>query len=130
MTLDDGEWRPQVMGDDVQGNGTSGKRCAGDYAIAWSVAMPLPSGLLRECARYAGSHIWCEDDAVVLASETIAALHSVKAGQHVLKLPSPRPVWDLRDGRKLGDALTEIEMAITPPETRLYYLGREDPFGE
>ena len=117
------------FGRGAAGNGRTGTRGAGDYAIAWTVAMPLPAALLREFARYAGSHVWCEDDAVVLASETVAALHSVKAGRHVLKLPSPRPVWDLLDGRKRGDALDAIEFDIAAPETRLFYFGGENPFG-
>lgn len=100
-----------------------------DYALLWTVAMPLPANLLRECARYAGSHIWCEEDDVVLASDTIAALHSVKSGPRSLRLPSPRPVWDLLSGNKLGNALSQIEMNITAPETRLFYLGDKDPFG-
>jgi hypothetical protein len=94
-----------------------------DYKMVWSVAMPLPANLLRECCRYAGSHIWCEEDDVVLASETMAAIHSVKAGPRTLHLPSPRPVWDLLTGEKLGGGLSRIEMEISPPETRLFYFG-------
>jgi hypothetical protein len=109
------------------GNGVSGPRGAGDSAVVWSVAAPLPANLLRECARYGGSHVWCEDDDVVLASETVAALHSVKAGARTLRLPSPRPVWDLLSGQKLGDALRQIEVEITPPETRVLYFGEEAP---
>jgi len=91
-----------------------------DSKMIWTVAMPLPANLLRECCRYAGGHIWCEEDDVVLASETVVALHSVKAGPRTLCLPTPRPVWDLLSGEKLGDALTRIEMVVTPPETRLF----------
>lgn len=98
-----------------------------DCKLVWSVAVPLPGNLLRECCRYAGSHIWCEEDDVVLASETVAALHSVKAGPRTLRLPTARPVWDLLSGRKLGDALTGIDMVVTPPETRLFYFGDSSP---
>ena len=85
----------QEYGRGAAGNGLPGARGADDYAALWSIAMPLPANLLRECARYAGGHIWCEDEAVVLASDTIAALHSVKAGPHTLHFPTPRPTWDL-----------------------------------
>lgn len=99
-----------------------------DCKLVWSVAMPLPANLLRECCRHAGSHIWCEDDDVVLASDTVAALHSVKAGPRTLRLPSPRPVWDLLSGEKLGDALDRIEIRVTPPETRLFFFGSDAPW--
>ncbi|HEY3415918.1 MAG TPA: beta-galactosidase, partial [Armatimonadota bacterium] len=52
-----------------------------EYQIAWSAAMPLPANLLRELARAGGCHVWCEEDDVILASDTIAAIHSVKAGK-------------------------------------------------
>jgi hypothetical protein len=98
------------------------------HRIAWSAAAPLPAALLRELARSGDCHIWCEDDDVVLASETVAALHSVKCGPRVLKLPSARPVWDLLTGEKLGGALAELPMYISPPETRAFYLAEEAPF--
>jgi len=94
-----------------------------DCRMVWSIAAPLPAALLRECCRYGGGHIWCEEDDVVLASETVAAIHSVKAGPRTLGLPSPRPVWDLLSGEKLGDALSQVDMMISPPETRLFYFG-------
>ena len=110
------------------GNGNNGQRGDADYAIVWSVAVPLPANLLRECARWAGSHIWCEEDDVIMASETVAAIHSVKSGPRKLLLPSARPVWDLLSGEKLGNSLTAIEIDVTAPETRLFYFGETDPF--
>ncbi len=103
-------------------------REAGTHRVAWSAAVPLPAALLRELGRAGGCHVWCEDDDVVLASETVAALHSVKRGARVLKLPSARPVWDLYKGEKLGEAVAEIPLQINPPETRVFYLGAEAPF--
>jgi hypothetical protein len=72
--------------------------------------------------------VWCEEDDVVLASDSFAALHSVKGGPRTLRFPSPRPVWDLLSREKLGDALDEVRMEITAPETRLFYCGDESPF--
>ena len=94
-----------------------------DCTMIWSVAAPLPAPLLRECCRQGGGHVWCEDDDVVLASDTVAALHSVKGGKRTLKFPSPRTVWDLLSGEKIGDDLDHVDMVITPPETRLFYFG-------
>ena len=97
------------------------------YWIAWSVAVPLPANLLRELARYGGCHVWCDDDDVVLASETVAAVHSVKAGPRVLDLPTERMVWDLINGECLGH-MRAIPMEITPPETRVFYFGDVSPY--
>ncbi len=118
------------FGAGAAGNGKPGGRGAGDYALVWSIAMPLPADLLRECARWSGSSVWCEEDDVVLASDTVAALHTVKPGRRTLRFPSPRPVWDLLSGKKLGDALSSVEMTLDAPETRLFYFGAENPFEE
>ncbi len=46
------------------GNGKAGDRGGDDYAVIWSIAMPMPANLLRSAARYAGSNIWCEENDV------------------------------------------------------------------
>jgi len=106
------------------------KSGGGDYCVAWSVAVPLPAPVLRELARYGGCHVWNEQDDVVLASDTVAALHSVKGGERVLKLPTPRPVWDLLTGKRLGGKMSEIAVQIRPPETRVFYFGEQSPYGQ
>jgi hypothetical protein len=98
------------------------------HRVAWSAAVPLPAALLRELARSGDCHIWCEEDDVIFASETVAALHSVRRGPRTLRLPTPRPVWDLVSGEKLGAGLTEIPLYLTPPETRVFYFGDSSPF--
>jgi hypothetical protein len=109
------------------GNGRPGARGANDYGVLWSCAMPLPSNLLRAACRYAGCHVWCEDDDVVYASDSMACLHSVKAGPRTLAFPGPRPVWDLVSGEKLGDALSSVSLTIAPPETRLFGFAAPEP---
>ncbi len=106
------------------GNGKSGRRGDGDYGVVWSVAMPIPSNLLRACARYAGSNIWSEDDDVVYASGSIAALHAVKGGPRTLRLPRRCRVTDAVTGKPVGKGpVGEIRFKITPPETRIFQLG-------
>ncbi|MHB9134458.1 MAG: hypothetical protein ACYDBB_25580 [Armatimonadota bacterium] len=100
----------------------------GTHKIAWSVAVPLPANLLRELARYGGCNVWCEEDDVILASDSIAAVHSVKAGSRTLHFPTPRTVWNLLTGEKLGDGLREITVHITPPQTSIFYFGEQSPF--
>jgi hypothetical protein len=100
----------------------------GTHKVAWSVSVPMPANLLRELARAGGCHVWCEEDDVILASDTVAAVHSVKAGPRTLKFPTSRTVWDLLTERKIGENLSEVTMNITPPETTIYYFGEQSPF--
>lgn len=105
------------------GNGQPGARGDGDYGVVWSVAMPLPANLLRACARYAGCNIWCEEDDVIYASDSLVALHSVKAGARTIRLPRACRVTDAVTDLPVGDgAIREISLRITPPETRIFRL--------
>jgi hypothetical protein len=105
------------------GNGKAGGRGPQDYSVVWSAAMPLPSALLRACARYAGSHIWCEEDDVVYASDSIACLHSVKAGPRVFRLPRACRVTDAVTRRPVGiGRIREIRFTVKPPLTRIFTL--------
>lgn len=110
------------MGRGAAGNGTPGARDADDYAVLWSSAMPLPASLLRAAARFAGSHIWCEEDDVIYASENLVALHSAKAGPRMLRLPRPCAVTDAIGGERLGQGVRDLKLSINPPETRLFEL--------
>ena len=105
------------------GNGKPGGRGAGDYAVVWSAALPLPGNLLRECARYAGGNIWCEEDDVVYACDSFVALHSVKRGVREINLPRPCRVTDAVSGRRIGKRKTmTIRVGVRPPETRAFVL--------
>lgn len=108
------------FGSGAAGNTAPGKRGPDDYAILWSFAAPLPANLLREAARYAGSHVWCEEDDVVYASDSFAALHSVKGGRRTLRLPRSARVTDAMTGERIGDAMTEVTFDVTPPATRMF----------
>jgi hypothetical protein len=105
------------------GNGRRGARGTGDYGVVWSVAVPLPAGLLRACARHAGSHIWCEEDDVIYASDSLVSIHSVKAGARTLRLPRACRVTDALSGRPVGKGkVREIRLRIAPPQTRIFTL--------
>jgi len=104
------------------GNGKAGKRGPGDYALLWTCAMPLPASLLRAAARYGGSHIWCEEDDVIYASDSLVALHSVKAGPRLIKLPRPCTVCEAVSGRKVGEDISQISVNINPPDTHIFTL--------
>ncbi len=94
-----------------------------DCRMVWSIAMPFPAPLLRELAREAGCHVWCERDDVVLASDTIAAVHTARPGPVTLSFPSPRPVWDLITGECLGKLLSQVTIDVKAPHTALFYTG-------
>jgi hypothetical protein len=93
----------------------------------WSVALPLSPEVLRECARYAGCHVWCEENDVIYASDTLAAIHSVKAGPRTLSLPRACNVRDAVTGRPVGKTpRTHIRLRMQSPQTRIFALEAGD----
>ncbi len=94
-----------------------------DCRIVWSCAMPLPSEVLRACARYAGCHVWCEEDDVVYASDTLVALHSVKSGPRTLRLPRACRVTDAVTGEvQAVGADRRLKLMVQAPETRVFLM--------
>ena len=86
--------------------------------------MPLPENLLRAVARHAGCHVWCEESDVIYASDSIAAIHSVKSGPRVLKLPGRFAVTDAVTGERIGRNVNAVPLCIKAPETRIFQLSR------
>ncbi len=111
------------------GRGGGHGKGAGDYASVFSCAVPLPETLIRELARYSGTHIYGESDDLVFADSCSLTIHSVRPGTRTFALPKSTPVWDVIDGQKLDDMTDRIEITVDPPQTRMFYLGAENPAG-
>ncbi|HEY3416541.1 MAG TPA: hypothetical protein VGM23_06635, partial [Armatimonadota bacterium] len=74
------------LGRGARGNG-GGKRGVGDYASVFSEAPLLPAELIRSIARYAGCHVFNEQNDVLYAGSGILAVHAAKPGTRHLRLP-------------------------------------------
>ena len=110
------------FGNGALGNGTDVVRGPDDYGVLWSCAMPLPSNLLRAACRYAGSHIWCEEDDVIYASDSLVSLHSVKSGPRTVYLPRPCALRDAMTWEIVGENLTEVTVDVDPPMTKIWVM--------
>lgn len=113
------------FGKGASANGRSGRRGPGDYAAVFSCAVPLPAELIRELARYSGTHVYSETDDLVFADSCSITVHSVRPGRRAVRLPRPTPVWDLIRGRKVSARTSSISFAVSPPQTNLYFLGAD-----
>jgi hypothetical protein len=112
------------FGRGAAGNGIPGPRGAGDYAVVFTAAVPLPAVLLRAFAAYSGTHVYSDsDDDLIFADESVLGIHSVRPGTRTFRLPRPVAVWDLIAYRKLHDCTDALVLQIDPPQTRLFFLG-------
>ncbi len=110
------------------GNGDDSPRGDGDYASVFSAAVPLPAELLRELARYSGTHVYGENDDLIFADSCSLTIHSVYPGRRSVKLPEKTTVWDVIANKKIGDNIDSIEFEVSPPQTNMFYLGVDNPF--
>ena len=104
------------------GAGTQGAFGPGDYAAVFSVAVRLPPELWRGIARYAGAHVYCDDNELVLADSSVVAMHSLKSGPKRLRLPGKHTVYDLVHDVEVASNTDEIVFQLHAPETRVFQL--------
>ncbi|MCY3021278.1 MAG: hypothetical protein NTW87_19870, partial [Planctomycetota bacterium] len=76
--------------------------------------------LLRNLARFAGAHVWCETNDVLYANRSLLCLHTASAGRKKIVLPAPAVVTDLWTGEKTPQPVTEIEADVARFRTRMW----------
>ena len=85
-------------------------------------AIQIPADLWRNIARYAGAHVYCESNDVLMANKYMVALHSLKGGEKRIVLPGTCRVRDVVSGKILSRETSEIIFQLDPPETRVFLL--------
>lgn len=95
---------------------------AGDYAAVFSTTAPLSGDLWRGIARFAGAHVYNEENDVLLASKHLVAVHAVKPGPRTIALPGRQRVTDLIDDRLVAEDTGQIALEISPPATHFFHV--------
>ncbi|HPD16787.1 MAG TPA: hypothetical protein PLE19_17710 [Planctomycetota bacterium] len=78
--------------------------------------------LLRNLARFAGAHVWCESDDVIYANRSLVCLHTASAGDKVIRLPRPAIATDLWTCERSPEPSETIRVAMPAYRTRLWRL--------
>jgi len=100
------------------------KRSAGDYASIFMTAVPLPANLWRNIARFAGAHVYCESNDVLMANGNVVAIHSLKSERKCIQLPGQYKVVDLIENKVLSNNASEITFNLKAPDTRVFHIAR------
>jgi hypothetical protein len=126
IALDNGKRRDGLVikeyGRGAIGNGQPGPRGPGDYAVVFSAAIPLPARLLRNVARYSGTHVYCETDDVIFADGATVAIHATAPGPRSILLPRRCDVIDVVTGAAAGKSIDTIRFDVKDPITRWFSL--------
>jgi hypothetical protein len=105
------------------GRGAGLGRGPGDWASVFTVAHGLPADLWRGLARWAGAHVWCESNDVIMADRSVVALHTLKPGPRTLRLPRRCDIVDVIADRSFAAAADSIVWtAPAGPDTRVFHL--------
>jgi hypothetical protein len=77
---------------------------------------------LREIAKYAGAHIYNNNDDVVYANKSYLCIHSDKPGKRTINLPTQANVYDLFDEDCKAEATTNFVIDLKGPDTKLFKI--------
>ncbi|HEY3418708.1 MAG TPA: hypothetical protein VGM23_17675, partial [Armatimonadota bacterium] len=89
----------------------------GNYRSIYSASPLLPADLLRNIARYAGCHVFTEENDVIMSGRGLITYHTAAPGSRTLKLPQPATVYDLFTGEMLGENTNAVVLPFTAPGT-------------
>jgi hypothetical protein len=96
--------------------------------VAWrSIYMALPyldTHTLRNIAKFAGVHVYCDDDIILNADNRFLMVHNGYGGERVvtLKLPEPRTVTDALSGKPVAENTTAFSLRIPECATEILRL--------
>jgi len=81
----------------------------------------VPADVLRNLAREAGVHIYCEAEEPLYANDRLIALHTITGGPRTIVLPKKcRRVTEVFSGRVVAENSDRFEDRLAPPCTVLY----------
>ncbi len=110
------------FGNGAAGNGNEGTRGPGDYAVVFTMAVPLPAELLRSLAAYGGACLWSDPGDVVAADSGMLAVHTVRQGTRQLRIPAISTITDAVTNEVIAENVDSFTIDIPSPGTRIFLL--------
>ncbi len=91
-----------------------------DWTSVFCGGLQVSTDVLREFARYAGAHIYCETNDVISASPGFISIHATTTGSKTLIFPEPVRLRDLISGEIVGPRNSKHTFSLQKGETRLF----------
>ncbi len=122
FAIDDPE--ATVLGTYPDGQPAFAARDLGEWRSVYCAVPRMTGELLRGVARYAGVHLYCDEDVVLDADNRMLMLHSGWDGDRTVPVALPRPmtVTDAWTGEVLAANADHLEVALPESTTRLLWL--------
>lgn len=82
----------------------------------------LCSDVMREIARYAGCHIYVENNDILYANKNYVVLHAAKSGDKTIMLPRPASAYEVYEEQYYSENSCEIKCTMLKGETKMFEL--------
>lgn len=82
----------------------------------------LNNKTLREIAKFAGCHIYNEEDDTLYANRNYLTIHSSKSERKHLKFPRPVTVTEVYENKTYAEGVTEVEFDMYMGETKMFRI--------
>jgi len=99
------------------------KECDGFTSVFYG-SKSIKHDELRELARFAGCHIWCESDDVTYIGANYVTFHASSEGRKTLKIPYKASVYEVYEGKSYGENVAEFDFDAYTGETKMFRIIR------
>ncbi len=108
----------------ADGKGAIAARDFGNWKSVYSVVPRLDRSFLMNVCRWAGVHIYTDEEIVFDANRNFIILHNGYNGAKSIKLSLPRKtnIFDAISGKKLGNNTDQLKLTIEECSTSVLYL--------
>lgn len=100
------------------------KECDGFHSVYYA-SKSIKCDVLRELARFAGCHIYCESDDVTYMCPNYVTLHASSTGEKKLVFPRKVSPYEVYEEKFYGHGVTEITFEAYLGETKMFRLVEE-----
>lgn len=97
------------------------KDCDG-YRAIYCGTKYLGSDIMREIARYAGCHIYCDSDDVLYVNKSYVTIHASHSGAKKICLPDKCSAYEVYEQKYYSDDSRTIEFELLKGETKMFEL--------
>ena len=122
FTVNDG--RAETLASLEGGAPVAARRELPDWTSIFTAAVPLRAALLKQIAREAGVHIYCDDPDIALFANRhfVTLCNDRRAGMVSVQLPTPAPVADAVTGETVSPGGPVFTLPMREKEVRILRL--------
>ncbi|MBQ7793285.1 MAG: hypothetical protein IJ366_02075 [Clostridia bacterium] len=93
------------------------------YTAVYCGTKVVRADVIRSIARYAGCHIWLDNDDVFFQNKNYVTIHASTAGEKTVHLPKKCTPYELYEKKTYGEDTDTLKCTMYLGETKMFYIG-------